>query len=96
MTTTTHVALHHLTVAVLRAIPMDCVLKVQTPDGRSWRVTKEASGLGRSSIVSYAGFTLVELDGKTEHEHEPTDERDELWNAGDMIDYLRAVSPATR
>lgn len=57
-------------------------VEVRTPDGRTWAIDTTNTG----------GFRLFEIDpdgrdGPTEHDVV----EGEAWDAGDLIDYLKAV-----
>ena len=56
--------------------------KVQTPDGRTWRIDAQSAG----------GFRLFEIDPQGQREPEEHNAVDgDTWTAGDLIDYLAAV-----
>ena len=74
-------------------------LEIHTPDGRTWNIATVPAGRGRHLDGHWGprpgalgGFRLFEIDpdgrdGPDEHDAVEGD----TWDAGDLIDYLKAV-----
>lgn len=78
-------------------------IEVRTPDGRTWTIVAVKPGRGRMVDEdgrtgawgpvpgAPGGFRLIEGDGPDQlgEEHDAVD--DDVWQADDLADYLRAV-----
>jgi hypothetical protein len=73
-------------------------IEIHTPDGRTWTINTIPAGRGRHADGHWGpiagakgGFRLFEIDRdqNTIDEHDPLDY--DAWDAGDLLDYLKAV-----
>lgn len=71
---------------------------IRTPDGRDWEIAPVPEGRGRHADGHWGpvagrggGYRLFELDHDegTMEEHHAVEEN--TWDAGDLIDYLKAI-----
>lgn len=70
-----------------------------TPDGRIWLVLTVPAGRGRfpdghwgPKVEATGGFRLFELSGGRLEHHQEHDAVDgDVWDAGDLADYINAI-----